>query len=86
MALLDQMQPEGLYEGRLADTGDTGDPDPIGVAGVGQQHRQQGAGPSPMIGPGRLDERDRPPDRGAIAGQHPRSERLVVVGSGPGHF
>jgi hypothetical protein len=64
VALVDELAAEGVDEGGLADAGDSGDADPDGRGGVRQQPGEHVLGEDPVVGPTRLDQRDRAGDAG----------------------
>jgi len=78
VALVDELAAEGVDEGGLADAGDAGDADPPGRPGVRQQPGQHVLGEDPVVGPARLDQRDRAGDAGPGPGQN----RVRVPGGG----
>jgi len=55
----DQVQPERLDEGRLAHAGNAGNAQPEGAPGARQQRVEQRVGAGAVVGPGRLEQRDR---------------------------
>ena len=63
----------------LPDAGHTGDADVHGAAGIGHQLQQQLLRLLPVVGPGRLDERDRPRQRRAVAVADRGGQLLDVV-------
>jgi len=66
VALVDQQQSQRFDEGRFADTGHARDAEAKGLAGAGQQRRQQLVGLRAMVGTGRFEQRDRLGDRAAL--------------------
>ena len=62
----------------LADPGHAADPDPLRATGVRQQRRQQLLRLLPVIGPPRLDQRDRPGDRSPVAAADALDRRTRV--------
>src|SRR4051794_3534680 len=80
MPVRGEVDAELVDERRLADAGDAGDADASRVTGMGQQLDEQLLGLFAMVGPPRLDERDRPRDRSPVPvadtrSQLPRVER-----------
>ena len=59
VAGFDQRQAEHFDEGRLADTGNARNAQAHRFAGLGQERVEQGIGTQPVIGTGRLQQRDR---------------------------
>ena len=81
VVLLDDVDAEGLDEGRLADAGRTGDADPGGATGVGQQRLEDLVGELAVVGPGGLGEGDRPGQRPAVTGPDALDELRRAIGS-----
>ena len=75
VALVDHVAAEGVDERRLADAGRARDAEPHAGARVGQDGVEELDRLGAVVGPGRLDEGDRPPERAAVAGEE-------VVGEG----
>ena len=69
-----QLQPERFDERRLADARHAGDADPVSVAAVGQEVVEQARRVGAVCRQGRLDQGDRPPDGGAVAGEDTSGE------------
>ena len=65
-----QLGSELVDERRLAYSRDTGDPDTMGRSGMSFESLQQLPGPLPIGRERALDQGDRPPDAGAVAGKH----------------
>jgi hypothetical protein len=68
--VLDEVEAEGFDEGRLADSRRAGDSDPHGTAGARQELADQRLGARAVIGPRRLDERDRTRKGAPVTGHH----------------
>ncbi len=74
MAGAGQLQPKRLDEGRLADAGNPGDADAMGITAMGQQLVEQRSGVDAVLGQDRLDKGDRPTDCGPVTGEYTGGE------------
>jgi hypothetical protein len=89
MATPDEKTAEGVDEGALADPWDARDADPLRPPGERKELVEKGLGEDLVFGSSALDERDRPSQRGSVAGAERLGEsrrvRAMAPSGSPAH-